>query len=197
MTQDAKTEERPPVPGLTEDGYDYSIGGIIGVRVLLQYAMDGLQEAHDKLQGDRQAAVAAAKPDWEAWQARCWAAEQEADALRQQLAVAPMFPADLQAEDDRVLGAQVRFLNDSGGDWFEQDGLWIWISTVPTPVMLWSDSIMGLAEVVRARFREKPAPEPTVEQWMDMSSPPPDHWKAEPPTVPAGVAEDLRLAGAG
>jgi hypothetical protein len=57
MTQDAKTEDRPPVPGLTEDGYNYAIGGIIGVRVLLEYAMDGIQDAHDRLKTESQAAA--------------------------------------------------------------------------------------------------------------------------------------------
>ncbi len=49
--------EREPVPGLTEDGFDYTIGGIIGVRMLLQYAMDGLQQERDTLREYRQVAA--------------------------------------------------------------------------------------------------------------------------------------------
>ena len=179
--QSQAAQERPPVPGLTEDGYDYAIGGIIGVRLLLEYAMDGLQKAHDRLRDDP------------------------------------------QAEEDLAAGAAVRELDNLDGTWNRLPGVTAdaryscYLIEPGGPVAFSAPSVSELAAKVRARLGEpagvpcppeirakldaalerlgeQPAPEP-------VPSYSPEEAKAkldalEPTTVPAEVAEALRLAGA-
>jgi hypothetical protein len=196
VASDAKTVEGQGVPGLTEEGYDHTIGGLIGVRLLLRYAMEGLQAEHDKLRDARHAAPSPAGAEGELaarvdeWLSRFRSGKCNCDecTLFRDIRATVLSP---QAAEDRAVGAAVRELDAIPGIWGRfafgsGDGPFWWMpeynELVKPDTKAWS--LQGLLANVRARL----AP-PVSGEEQPASSP-------AAPTVPPEVAEKLLAAGA-